>query len=297
VFVVKYDADGNPIWTREFSEHIDNDDNLAIAVDREGNSYITGATVDKSDNPEGAFIAKYGPAEGNNEPLWMHILEPVDGRSYGRSIALDGQGGVYITGRTFGSFSGTNSKGHGDIFVAKYSAEEGEEPLWVTQLGGEWSDEGTTIAANQNGCFVAGNLDTELYIAKLNVDDGAFQWDQRVDEAGRSVGSTKSIALTPNGNLIVGTYTRVDVFEDHTNRGEPDSEGVYPFEMLILAYDTDGERLWYDLPGTPEHDFIYALAIDEAGYAYFSGYTLGNLGGHNTTKSRRSFTMKRFLGQ
>jgi hypothetical protein len=304
ISVFKYNADGNHIWTKNFHLSLGGSDSLAIAVDPEGNSYITGTHSNDTDNVDVAFIAKYGPTAENNEPLWTHILrskEEGGADSRARSIALDGQGGVYITGYTYGSFSGTNSKGYGDIFVAKYSAEEaeeGEEPLWVTQLGGEDFDGGTTIAANQNDCFVAGNLDTELYIAKLNVDDGAFQWDQRVDEAGRSVSSTKSIALTPNGNLIVGTYTRVAVFEDHTNRGEPDSGGVYPSEMLILAYDTEGVRLWYELPGTPEDDYIEALTIDDKGYAYFTGWTRGDLGGHiNTGEDESTFTWKRFLGQ
>jgi hypothetical protein len=68
--------------------------------------------------------------------------------------------------------------------------------------------------------------------------------------------------------------------------------------MLILAYDTEGVRLWYELPGTPEDDYIEALTIDDKGYAYFTGWTRGDLGGHiNTGEDESTFTWKRFLGQ
>jgi outer membrane protein assembly factor BamB len=304
ILVVKYDGTGEHQWTREFPgvkyDGANGATDLEITVDLAGNSYITGTTSTALGNFAHAFIAKYGPTVDNdetkNEPVWKHILRPEEGTNHGQSIALDGQGGVYIGGTTYGVLAGSINFGNEDAFVAKYS-EEGGEPLWVTQFGGQYLDEATTIAANQDDCFVGGYWSGDLFIAKLNADDGALQWERQVEEAEQTNEYPKNIGITPNGNLIVGTDTRVDVFEDHTNRGEPDSEGVYPSEMLILAYDTDGERLWYELPGTPANDHIRAFSMDEAGYAYFSGSTVGNFGGHNDTEEYRTFTWKRFLGQ
>jgi hypothetical protein len=63
-FLVKYDASGNHLWTRQFgtSQH---DNGRGVAIDSNGNVYVTGSTFGNLDGVNAGlldtFVRKYDP--------------------------------------------------------------------------------------------------------------------------------------------------------------------------------------------------------------------------------------------
>ncbi len=138
----------------------DFDSGYSIAVDDSGNVYTTGSFLGTADFDPGpgtsnltgggnwdVFISKLDSA-GNF--LWA---KNVDGANFveGFSIALDGSGNVYTTGRfgdtgDFDPGAGTSyltSAGVWDVFILKLDAAGNF--LWAKSMGGSDSEWGNSI--------------------------------------------------------------------------------------------------------------------------------------------------------
>ncbi len=107
-FVVKYDADGNRLWARQFGA--DNSTAVqAMATDCAGNVWLGGATqgvfggeTRRSDEPHGGFIVRLDPG-GNttwtNSSILRGRIGDVDATWYVVSgLALDAEGRLFASG-------------------------------------------------------------------------------------------------------------------------------------------------------------------------------------------------------
>ena len=92
---VKYDSSGNEVWMRRYDYGVSGSDNpYAIAVDGSGNVYVTGMS---GGGPtfDYATIKYYS----NGDTAWvMRYNGPGNAADYGRAIAVDDSGNVYVTG-------------------------------------------------------------------------------------------------------------------------------------------------------------------------------------------------------
>jgi len=159
----------------------------SIAVDRDGNAYVTGCTAsDDFPTTPGAymnrraggcdiFVTKLKPDPSGPTPDPSDLLYStyLGGASYDDAwgIAVDGSGDVYLTGFTWsdnfpvtrGAVSGKHNGGVFDAFVVKLKPDpSGPTPdpsdlLYSTYLGGNGSDTGYGIAVDPSGrIYVAG---------------------------------------------------------------------------------------------------------------------------------------------
>lgn len=137
--IVKFDSDGNQLWFRTTGGFIAGGND--IAIDEQGNSYITGG---ESDDlflaTRNGFVTKYDT--GGNR-LWYRSFG-VAGNDSGSRITVDNLGNSYITGTTEGNLTGTGHLGGVDIIVAKYKSNG--DLVWDKQLGTASSDAGSGIA-------------------------------------------------------------------------------------------------------------------------------------------------------
>src|SRR3989442_10732711 len=117
----------------------------SMAIDSEGNSYLTGSFAGStrfspisliSSGPLIAlFVVKY---DGEGNALWARTAtNALDGGAYGVGVALDSAGNVYVTGGVggngvrFGNF--TLNADEGGIFLLKYTKTG--DLVWVRQAG------------------------------------------------------------------------------------------------------------------------------------------------------------------
>ncbi|MEE8470544.1 MAG: SBBP repeat-containing protein [Dehalococcoidia bacterium] len=100
---VKYDPQGNQLWAARYNspEKLEDGTN-AIAVDGEGNIYVTGSSASIGSYAD-CITVKYA-SDGNQ--LWVARYNgPRSGADSAHAIAVDGDGNVYITGYSYGDDS------------------------------------------------------------------------------------------------------------------------------------------------------------------------------------------------
>jgi len=128
--VVKFSPAGDQLWIRQFGT-ASADTLRAVTTDASG-VYVAGTTSGalsgSSAGASDAFVRKYDP---NGNELWTRQFgTPSDDEALG--IASDGTG-VYVVGKTQGTFAGQPTSANGDPFVRKYDANGNE--LWTRQFG------------------------------------------------------------------------------------------------------------------------------------------------------------------
>jgi hypothetical protein len=132
MFIAKYDADGNHLWSKSFSSTMEEgmSSSNSISADKSGNVVIMGyfhGTINfgginlTSEGDKDIFLAKFN-ANGNH--VWSKRFFSTDGAD-GYSVSADNSGNVFVTGEFEGTanFGGQDiiSAGGDDGFVAKFS--------------------------------------------------------------------------------------------------------------------------------------------------------------------------------
>jgi hypothetical protein len=197
------------------------------------------------------------------------------------SIATDSQGNTYLTG----SFGGTahfgntelTSSGGEDIFVAKLDTNGNW--LWAVGGGGMWYDIAYSIAVDADGnVYVTGYFNdtatfgstsltssgnSDIFVAKLDTD-GNWLWAVR--GGGFATDRAYGIAANATGIVITGYVIGDAAFGSHpvTGYGEED--------IFIAKLDASGNWLWARNAGSTLPDEGYAVALDNAGNVYATGY-------------------------
>ncbi len=155
-------------------------------------------------NPGGgdAYVRKYD-ASGNE--LWTRQFGTSStDRSWGISVNASG---VYVTGFTWGTFSGQTSAGGHDVYLRKYDASGNE--LWTRQFGTSDTIFPTGISVNASGVYVTGYT------------YGAFSGQTNPGNYDAYVRSTMQAATNYGpGNSVLRSY-------DFSNGISVNASGVY----------------------------------------------------------------------
>ncbi|PID28092.1 MAG: hypothetical protein CSB55_06140 [Candidatus Cloacimonadota bacterium] len=291
IFIAKADNNGNWLWAKRAGSSR-YDYGKSIAVDDQGNLYITGSFYGNANfgnitlysaGVSDIFIAK---TDNNGNWLWA---KRAGGTSYdyGKGIAVDDQGNLYITGyfkgtATFGSTNLT-SKGNYDMFIIK-SNNEGNF-IRVKGAGGTNSDQGNAIAVdNQGNLYVTGifrgsatfgditlnspNFYTDIFITKSD-NEGNFIWAKRAGGEDSDYGN--SIAVDKQGNsYVTGIFRGSATFGDITLN----SPNFYT-DIFITKSDNKGNFIWAKRAGGENYDYGNSIAVDDQGNSYITGYFKG----------------------
>ncbi|HWO02854.1 MAG TPA: SBBP repeat-containing protein, partial [Blastocatellia bacterium] len=174
IFVGAFTASGGT-FSYTFFGGSKNDFATGLAVDADGNAYISGSTQSENlggpnsinpalSGPSDAFVAKLNPIDGT---FAYSTLIGGTGDETGVSIAIDGDGNAYIAGTTTSTDLATVNAvqpnyggGNTDAFVAKISPD-GASLVYSTYLGGfreENRFESSGIAVDSAGnAYVTGD--------------------------------------------------------------------------------------------------------------------------------------------
>ncbi len=187
VFVTKLNSTGTALVYSTYIGGSSDEEGFDIAIDASGNAYITGSTFSTNyDITAGAFQTTKGGSYDvfvtklNSTGTGLVYSTYIGGSNndFGRSIAINVSGNVFITGYTTssnydiiaGAFQTTNGGGS-DLFVTKLNST-GTALVYSTYIGGSNQDIGYSIAIDGNGnAYVSGYTQSTNY----DITAGVFQ--------------------------------------------------------------------------------------------------------------------------
>ncbi|WP_242917004.1 SBBP repeat-containing protein [Pontibacter liquoris] len=241
---IRYAAiSGEEIWTRRYKGvENSNDDAIAVAVDTEGNSYVTGTSSNR------AVTIKYSPA---GERLWV---AQFGGQA--SAIALDNKGGIYVAGNSYSQATDD------DYMTVRYDAASGEQ-VWASRYNGLDNDDDQVIAItvdNAGGVYVTGTSDYGYATIRYDAATGGQSWISR-QEGHYGAGSQRdaiatAIAVDATGGVYVTGFSLNPAEED-------------PPSFLTVRYAAaSGDMIWARRSPFGE---TTAIALDNQGGVYVTG--------------------------
>lgn len=276
-----------------------------VAVDSQGNAYVTGATtsidfptVPKVSAPVSknldVFVTKLN-ATGSGVIYSTYLGGSDD--DVGLAIAVDPSGNAYVTGTTSSSnfplvqplqkvFGGGNPPIPGDAFVFKLNAA-GSALVYSTYLGGSGEDAGRGIAVDAAGhAYVTGVTSSkdfltknafqavpggsrDAFVVKLNPQGSDFMYATYLGGAYADFGL--GIAADASGNAYVTGATYSSNFPTH-NALQPSNHGSA--DAFVAKLDATGTSLLFSTYlGGESDDYGMGIAVDSTNNVYVTGPT------------------------
>ncbi|MCB0204054.1 MAG: SBBP repeat-containing protein [Anaerolineae bacterium] len=224
------------------------DFNAEIAVDRTGNTYVTGVTQ-SSDFPTtpGVFDPSYN---GGYEDAFVVKLNPARG---------DLTYAAFLGGNNWDGGSDITADGAGNAYVAGYTSSNN----FPTTPG--------AFDPSYNGGLCLGSPCSDAFIVKLNPTGNALTYATLLGGGGSEEGY--SLSLDGAGNVYVTGGTGSGDFP--TTPGAFDTSLGYRFDAFVAKLNATGSGLIYAtyLGGNDSGDFGYGIAVDAVGNAYVTGDT------------------------
>lgn len=311
---IKYNKNGTQQWIKTYNGPGNGADLAnAIAVDEDGNVYVTGESEGSGTYLDYATI-KY---DKNGNQKWVKRYDgPGNTTDRAYAIAVDEDGKVYVTGLSYGTTSMT------DYATIKYNKDG--DTKWVRRYNGPGNgfDGANSLAVDAHGNVIVTGYSrgsgTEDDYATIKYDnDGDVKWVARYNgPADRSDGAS-SLVVDPSGNVYVtgqsfeiengSAYATVKYnttgVQQWVQRYHPGigSDNAYAlavdatgnvfvtgastlddrydegYDYATIKYNAAGDELWVQKYNGPDNlqDKAYALALDASGNVYVTGFSNG----------------------
>jgi len=250
-FVAKLNPSGGSLIYATYLGGSDLDVAMAVAVDADGNAYVTGGTNSKDfPTTQGAFQARFGGTGGHSlPPLW----QPA-----------------------------------GDGFVAKLNPS-GSALVYSSYIGGAGVDQGYGIAIDSSGAaYIAGTTDsadfpvtggafqsqhrgsTDAFVSKVNPAGTSLVYSTFLTGSGEDYAF--GLALDSGGNTYVTGITGSDDFPVTSSAFQTRRKGGP--DAYVAKLNATGTGLLYSTYlGGSGQTYVYAIAADAGGNAYVTGTT------------------------
>ncbi|MCK4307691.1 SBBP repeat-containing protein [candidate division WOR-3 bacterium] len=265
-----------------------NDYATAIAIDGEGNIYVTGYSMNSDSNYDYATI-KYNTS---GDTLWVRRYNgPGNDDDEPSGIALDDSGNVYVTGGSHGS--GTDY----DYATVKYNSYGVEQ--WIRRYNGpgNYGDKASAIALDDSGnVYVTGwSYDSSFSIHRYDYatikynSSGDTLWVARYDGPVNYYDDrAKAIAVDDSGNVYV------------TGCSEDSCALGICYDYATIKYNHSGDTLWvrrYNGP-SDEYDIASAIVVDGGGNVYVTGGSADSFcGGDYATVKYNSLGIEQWVAR
>ena len=261
---VKYDPNGNEIWSNNYNPSGWTAYSIAqaLVVDGLGNVYVTGCSQENDTFREDYATIKY---DVNGIQLWVARYDKSEDSDEASDIALDDSGNVYVTGA---SFDGSVSYSQ-DCTTIKYDPNGNE--VWVARYNegkaGEW-EYGSFISLDKVGSVCVSGFATGMpgttadYLTVKYDTSGNEIWDIRYNGPANGNDKISGMVLDESGNVYV------------TGCSYNGSNNDY----ATVKYDPNGNEVWvvrYDGPPNGD-DKAMGVSIDSLANVYITGGSEGN---------------------
>lgn len=260
VYLMRFDANGDTLWTRVFGDPTLNRFWIGQQVKHtmDGGFVITGIT--DQNGPFNGFVIKTN-SEGDEE--WTNIYS-WDGQTEGGlvSIALAADGSYYVGGSR--GISDMNT----DTWIAHLNTDG--ELIWQVSFGGPWQEGSSEIITLSDGnlaVFSARGYGQSFSllrpcILRLDHDNGDIIWER---EFGQAALTTTLFAgkETSTGDLIACGVTYAEEGQKGlllrtSSAGDSLWMRSYYYQDEVIS---NGQGRFYDVLPTPDGGFIAAGAV------------------------------------
>jgi ASPM-SPD-2-Hydin domain-containing protein/beta-propeller repeat-containing protein/HYDIN/CFA65/VesB family protein len=255
-FFTKLDPTGGTLLYSTFLGGSGDDSANAIAVDSNGNAYVTGQStstnfpvtpataIQTAGQSSGlAFVSRINPTLSGTGSLIYSTLLGGTSSNLGTGIAVDASFSAYITGQTTSTnfpattsaFQSTLKGTAGNAFVARVDTTTANNLLYATYLGGT-----TTSGSGDTG---------------------------------------SAIALGPNSNVFITGNTKATDFPVTSGvlQSSPKNSNKTTFVARLDTTKSNAASLLYSTYlGGSAQDAAAAIAVDSSGNAYVGGVTDSN---------------------
>jgi hypothetical protein len=215
---------------------------------------------------------------------WTTIWDS-GGSDFARQVAAFADDQIYLAGFSDGTFTAAPAHGAWDAFAIRSDGDAGE--VWRQQWGTESPEFAQSIAVDGEGnVFVAGYTYGALAEANAGKYDafliklgaaGDTQWVRQWGTPEHDY--VYGLAVTLGGDAFVVGYTEGDLAA--TNAGEADA--------FLAAFNAAGESLFVRQWGTAATDYAQAVATDHVGNIWVTGYSQGELDSNVKVGSEDAF--------
>lgn len=284
---------------------------FGVAVDASNNTYVTGWSSSANfpvvggvqarlSGARDAFIAKLNPT---GSALIYSTYLGGSGVDYANAIAVDSLGQAVIVGDTTstnlpvtaGVFQRTPAGGQ-DVFVARLAAN-GASLSFMTYFGGSSTDHGTAVQVDPTGPIVIGggtnstNLPVLLsyqshsaggqdgFVAKFNATGAALLFSTYLGGSAGSAGQPEQVnalIIGPSRNIVVAGITSSLNFPVTSASFQRVYAGGQTDGFLTKLNGTTGALMVSTFLGGTQNDGVNAMAQDQLGRLYVTGFTLSS---------------------
>ncbi|WP_456415529.1 SBBP repeat-containing protein [Oceanithermus profundus] len=294
VFLVKHDADGNPVWKTELDSDGDSHSLRQLFVNEAGEVYAVGSTSSDFDgsggNPAESADVILLKLNADGSIAWKSQLgSGGPGDEYLSDYAVAPGGKIYVAGETYGDFSDPNADYSDPTnFLAAFDASG--ETQWV------WSfDRSISFASTQTLDL---DPDGNLIYCGRTIDSQTGRRDafaeKRDPEAGG--GLLWHYDFVADSNVTIGD-TLVDAAGDVFVYGS--TAGSFPGQtnaglddVFVAKLNGSGSLLWLTQFGGPGRESAGQIVVDASGNVYLLGSTNGSLNGQTAFGDSDLFVAK-----
>lgn len=305
-FVAKFTPDGQSLIYATYLGGSGNDEALGIAVDANGNAYVTGETASSNFPITNALQSTFGGGSdafvtklsSTGALLFSTYLGGVN-IDAGQAIAVDTTGNVYVTGSTASlnfptqnpiqgpsfAFNGASS----DAFIAKLSAD-GQSLVYSTYFGGSAIENLThsAIAVTTNGEVLAagetrsGDLPTlnaaqatygggvsDAFVARINAAGSALVYSTYLGGSGDD--TALGVTFGDDTSAYIAGETGSSNFP--TLDAYQSTYGGFISDAFVTRLRPDGSIAFSTFLGGNNSDSASDIALSGAGEVYVTGST------------------------
>jgi len=310
--VIKYNTAGVEQWVKRLNGAYNNDDSAEdIAIDAQGNVYVTGFLNDGSPTYDKYLTIKYSP---DGTVLWQNTYNGPSLTDEAKFITLDADGNVIVTGE---SGSGTTNNTP-DYLTIKYNSAGIQQ--WIARTGVFYRYETVSgvVTDPAGNVYITGTeergSDSVNYLTVKYNAAGAQQWSQRFLGEDQNRDIAMCIVSDQNGNIFITGSSSKAGEGQNTGTVKYNTNGVlqwaayfrgfhqtivnqsqYPFDMKIDAegnvyvcgydystayiskYNSSGVLQWFKNYGpTSGDDAFYAMVLDMNNNIFVTGPSYGS---------------------
>ncbi|MHC5060849.1 MAG: SBBP repeat-containing protein [Planctomycetota bacterium] len=288
--IIKYDTNGDELWMSWYDDPELGGEPVAhaMAIDNQGNTYLTGECYYDDTGYDYATIA-FDP---NGKRLWRaRYNSSGDNADYAAAVAVDEMQNVYVTGNRDTIKYDPNGS---EVWVipanGQYLAVDALGNIHLTEHGATdlYSPEGTIIwhllhhilgphtfdpHEVVSSCLEVDSMSNTLVLDSVdngsNMDfvatkidaEGYPLWQNSYTICGSSAGNS-------NGSLWIDAEDNIYIFCSN------DRDYLRDKAQAVIKYDTDGNTVWTMRPGNTDPDWMdvfNSMAVDDAGNVYLGG--------------------------